>query len=169
MKLSTIFAGAAIAATGASAQQAVVHNKCNVPIYVQSFPYNGGAAGPLTTVQPGQAFSEDFRKSGSVRLSLLFSTRVLISRCRLSRIPLLRHGSDVLITPHHPAPAELFRAHKLTIISSQTVKIGKTKLFKTPLFFGYSFSNQPDVAYCMLYTVFPNVFPRSFILTSPNR
>ena len=67
MKLSTIFAGAAIAATSASAQQAVVHNKCTVPIYVQSFPYDGGAAGPLTTVQPGQAFSEDFRKSGSVR------------------------------------------------------------------------------------------------------
>ena len=70
MKLSTIFAGAALAITGTSAQQAVVHNHCNVPIYVQSFPYDGGNPGQLTTVAPGQAFREDFRKSGSVRLPL---------------------------------------------------------------------------------------------------
>lgn len=58
--------GAALVATGVSAQQAVVKNNCASPIYVQSFPYDGSATGPLTTVAPGQSFSEDFRKSGSV-------------------------------------------------------------------------------------------------------
>lgn len=51
----------------ASAQNAVVINSCSETVYVQSFPYNGGAPGPLTTLQPGQSFSEQFRPSGSVR------------------------------------------------------------------------------------------------------
>lgn len=58
--------GAALVATGASAQQAAVKNNCASPIYVQSFPFDGSATGPLTTVAPGESFSEDFRKSGSV-------------------------------------------------------------------------------------------------------
>jgi hypothetical protein len=53
----------------ASAQQAIVINSCSSPIYVQSFPYDGSAAGPLTTVQPGKSFSEKFRPSGSVSAS----------------------------------------------------------------------------------------------------
>lgn len=66
MKFFATVMGAALVATGASAQQAVVKNNCASPIYVQSFPYDGSATGPLTTVAPGQSFSEDFRKSGSV-------------------------------------------------------------------------------------------------------
>lgn len=69
MKFFTIVAGAALASTGVSAQQAVVKNNCQSTIYVQSFPFDGSAAGKLTTVAPGQSFSEDFRKSGSVRLT----------------------------------------------------------------------------------------------------
>ena len=69
MKFFATIMGAALVATGASAQQAVVKNNCASPIYVQSFPYDGSASGPLTTVQPGQSFSEDFRKSGSVSSS----------------------------------------------------------------------------------------------------
>lgn len=70
MKFFTTVMGAALVATGASAQQAVVKNNCaSTTIYVQSFPYDGSAAGPLTTLQPGQSFSEDFRQSGSVSTS----------------------------------------------------------------------------------------------------
>ncbi|KAI7780397.1 hypothetical protein SLS64_011522 [Diaporthe eres] len=65
MKFFATIMGAALVATGVSAQQAVVKNNCAAPIYVQSFPFDGSATGPLTTVQPGQSFSEDFRKSGS--------------------------------------------------------------------------------------------------------
>ncbi|KAI9151391.1 hypothetical protein HJFPF1_08593 [Paramyrothecium foliicola] len=77
----------------ASAQQAVVINDCKKTVYVQSFPYNGGQPGPLTTLKPGESFSENFRGSGS------------------------------------------------------TVKIARTKTFDSPLFFGYSFSKNPDYAY----------------------
>ena len=84
----------ALAATGVSAQKAVVHNNCDSTVYVQSFPYDGSAAGTLTTLEKGQAFSEDFRASGS------------------------------------------------------TVKIAKMKTLDSPLFFGYSFSSNPDYAYC---------------------
>lgn len=31
----------------------------------------------------------------------------------------------------------------------QTVKVAKTKTLTSPLFFGYSFSSNPDYAYCM--------------------
>lgn len=67
MKFSAIITGAALAFTGVSAQQAVVKNSCGSAIYVQSFPFDGSAAGPLVTVAPGQSFSEDLRPSGSVR------------------------------------------------------------------------------------------------------
>lgn len=59
----------ALVATGVSAQQAVVKNNCASTIYVQSFPYDGSAAGTLTTVTPGNSFTEDFHTSGSVSLS----------------------------------------------------------------------------------------------------
>jgi hypothetical protein len=62
MKVSIVAAAAMLGL--ASAQNAVVKNDCSVPIYVQSFPYSGGA-GTLTTVQPGKTFSEKFRSSGS--------------------------------------------------------------------------------------------------------
>jgi hypothetical protein len=87
----------------ASAQNAVVVNSCSVPIYVQSFPYNGGQ-GTLTTVQPGKSFSEKFRAAGS------------------------------------------------------TVKVAKTKTLDKPLFFGYSFSSNPDYVYYELSTEFGNPF-----------
>ncbi|OQE26364.1 hypothetical protein PENSTE_c005G07343 [Penicillium steckii] len=48
-----------------SAQNAVVHNHCASSVYVQSFPYDGSAPGPLTTVPKGGTFSEKFKKSGS--------------------------------------------------------------------------------------------------------
>ncbi|KAG6038520.1 hypothetical protein E4U41_004137 [Claviceps citrina] len=63
---SSIIATAAAAMVGfASAQKANVINSCAFPIFVQSFPYAGTETGPLTTVQPGQSFSEDLRASGS--------------------------------------------------------------------------------------------------------
>lgn len=91
MKFFATIMGAALVATGASAQQAEVKNNCASPIYVQSFPFDGSAAGPLTTVQPGQSFSEDFRKSGSVShpchnyIDAVNSK--LIHQCRPSRLP----------------------------------------------------------------------------------
>ncbi|EFY89562.1 hypothetical protein J3459_014100 [Metarhizium acridum] len=88
----------------ASAQNAVVINTCPTAIYVQSFPYDGSAAGPLTTLQPGKSFSEPFRASGS------------------------------------------------------TVKIAKTKTLDKPLFFGYSFSSNPDYAYYEYSTEWGNPF-----------
>lgn len=63
MKFSLFAAAAALGL--ASAEQAVVINSCNSPIYVQSFPYGGGN-GPLTTVQPGKSFKENLRGGGSV-------------------------------------------------------------------------------------------------------
>lgn len=68
MKFLTSILGAALVATGASAQQAVVKNNCQSNVYVQSFPYDGSAAGPLVTVAPNQSFTEDFRTSGSVSI-----------------------------------------------------------------------------------------------------
>lgn len=66
MKSFTTIIGAALAATSVSAQQAVVKNNCPNTVYVQSFPYDGSAAGPLTTLTSGQTFYEAFRPSGSV-------------------------------------------------------------------------------------------------------
>ena len=57
-----------------SAQNAVVHNHCATSVYVQSFPYDGSAPGPLTTVPKGGTFSEKFRKSGSVSDSFYVTT-----------------------------------------------------------------------------------------------
>lgn len=67
MKLSIFAAAATLLSSTAVAQQAIVINSCPDPIYVQSYPYDGGKAGPLTTVQPGKSFAENFRSSGSVR------------------------------------------------------------------------------------------------------
>lgn len=50
-----------------TAQSAIVNNHCDSTVYVQSFPYDGSAPGPLTTVKKGETFSEKFRPSGSVR------------------------------------------------------------------------------------------------------
>lgn len=61
--------GAALIATGVSAQKAIVKNNCQNTVYVQSWPYDGSAAGPLTTLTPGQSFSENFRLSGTVNLT----------------------------------------------------------------------------------------------------
>uniref|UniRef100_A0A1Y1LFQ4 16 kDa allergen n=1 Tax=Photinus pyralis TaxID=7054 RepID=A0A1Y1LFQ4_PHOPY len=97
----------------ASAQNAVVKNTCPTAIYVQSFPYDGSAAGPLTTVQPGKSFSEPFRASGS------------------------------------------------------TVKIAKTKTLDKPLFFGYSFSSNPDYAYYEFSTEWGNPFAASHNTLTP--
>lgn len=65
MKTSLIALGALLGL--ASAQNAVVHNHCASTVYIQSFPYDGSAPGPLTTVAKGGTFSEKFKKSGSVR------------------------------------------------------------------------------------------------------
>ncbi|KAF2995136.1 hypothetical protein E8E14_002401 [Neopestalotiopsis sp. 37M] len=65
MKSFATIIGAALAATGALAQQAVVKNNCQTNIYVQSFPFDGSAAGTLTTVTPGQSYAEDFKTAGS--------------------------------------------------------------------------------------------------------
>ncbi|KAF4996547.1 hypothetical protein FGRMN_4431 [Fusarium graminum] len=65
MKFSALTALTAIFGTAAAANKAIVINDCSTAIYVQSFPANGAAAGPLTTVKPGQRFTEDVRASGS--------------------------------------------------------------------------------------------------------
>ncbi|KAF5023647.1 hypothetical protein F66182_4292 [Fusarium sp. NRRL 66182] len=65
MKFTILAAFAASVSTVAAANQAVVVNGCTSTIYVQSWPYNGGAPGPLKTLKPGQKFSENLRSSGS--------------------------------------------------------------------------------------------------------
>ena|SRR6478735_4527215 len=65
MKFAAFTALAAVFGSAAAANKANVINDCTNTIYVQSFPYGGGAPGPLTTVKPGQRFSEDLRASGS--------------------------------------------------------------------------------------------------------
>jgi hypothetical protein len=52
----------------AAADKAVVMNSCSSTVYVQSYPYDGSKAGPLTAVKPGKSFSENLRASGSVRV-----------------------------------------------------------------------------------------------------
>lgn len=68
MKTSLFTFGALVGLV--SAQNAVVHNHCATTVYVQSFPYDGSAPGPLTTVANGETFSEAFRGSGSVRYTV---------------------------------------------------------------------------------------------------
>ncbi|KAJ5335581.1 hypothetical protein N7452_007984 [Penicillium brevicompactum] len=102
MKISLVTLSALLGLV--SAQNAVVKNHCATSVYVQSFPFDGSAPGPLTTVPKGGTFSEKFRTSGS------------------------------------------------------TVKISKTKTLSTPLFFGYSFSSNPDYAYYELSTEWGNPF-----------
>ncbi|KAI1431370.1 hypothetical protein GGR50DRAFT_83741 [Xylaria sp. CBS 124048] len=113
MQVFATIMGLALAATGVSAQNAFVNNNCPGTIYVQSFPYDGSAAGPLTTVTTGSNFTEVFRPSGS------------------------------------------------------TIKIATTKTFDAPLFFGYSFSTNPDYVYYEFSTQWGNPFAASHdILTA---
>jgi hypothetical protein len=72
MKFSILTTLTAIIGSTAAANQAVVINNCPGTIYVQSYPYNGGAPGPLYTLKSGQKFSENMRSSGSVRLPVSF-------------------------------------------------------------------------------------------------
>ncbi|KAL4895226.1 16 kDa allergen [Aspergillus ambiguus] len=102
MKASLITFGALLGLV--SAQNAVVNNFCDTVVYVQSFPYDSSAAGPLTPLDPGEQFSEPFRASGS------------------------------------------------------TIKMAKTRTLNEPLFFGYSFSSNPDYAYYELSTEWGNPF-----------
>ncbi|KAI2605053.1 uncharacterized protein GGS25DRAFT_503305 [Hypoxylon fragiforme] len=113
MKFFATVVSAALVATGASAQQAVVKNNCADTIYVQSYPFDGSAAGPLTTLATGQTFSENFHSSGS------------------------------------------------------TVKIATTRTLSSPLFFGYSFSTNPDYAYYEFSTEWGNPFASSHNTLSP--
>ncbi|KAI1417904.1 hypothetical protein F5Y13DRAFT_150020 [Hypoxylon sp. FL1857] len=113
MKFFAAILGAALAATGVSAQQAIVKNNCQEVVYVQSFPYDGSTAGPLTTLNPGDTFSEPFRPSGS------------------------------------------------------TVKIATTRTLTGPLFFGYSFSTNPDYAYYEFSTEWGNPFANSHNILTP--
>ncbi|OJI99555.1 hypothetical protein ASPVEDRAFT_26357 [Aspergillus versicolor CBS 583.65] len=111
MKTSLIAFGALLGLV--SAQNAVVHNHCDSSVYVQSFPYDGSAPGPLTTVPKSGTFSEEFRGSGS------------------------------------------------------TIKIAKTKTLEKPLFFGYSFSSNPDYVYYELSTEWGNPFAANPNILSP--
>ncbi|KAI0972450.1 hypothetical protein F4678DRAFT_430321 [Xylaria arbuscula] len=104
MQFFATIMGVALLVSGVSAQDASVKNSCQSAIYVQSFPYDGSTAGTLTTVAPGNSFSEIFRSSGS------------------------------------------------------TVKIATTKTLTNPLFFGYSFSTNPDYAYYEFSTEYGNPF-----------
>ena len=72
MKFSIFTVLAATISSAVAANKAVVVNDCSSTIYVQSWPYNGGAPGPLTTLKPGQRFSENLRSSGSVRIFFHF-------------------------------------------------------------------------------------------------
>ena len=67
MQIFSAIMGIALLASGVSAQKAVVKNNCKATVYVQSFPYDGSTKGTLTTLTTGKTFSENFRKSGSVR------------------------------------------------------------------------------------------------------
>lgn len=106
----------------ASAQNAVVMNTCPTAIYVQSFPYDGSAAGPLTTVQPGKSFSEAFRASGSVCLSrqskshdsATNSSRPCREKCRLN------DANHVCRLSRLPRPRRLTSLCSLGIHSPQT-------------------------------------------------
>lgn len=69
MQFFATILGAALLATGVSAQKAIVKNSCTTSIYVQSFPYDGSATSALTTIAPGKTYSEDFHASGSVSIS----------------------------------------------------------------------------------------------------
>ena len=103
----------ALLAPSAFAQLAIVRNNCQSTVYVQSFPYDGSAAGPLTTLQRGQTFSEAFRPSGS------------------------------------------------------TVKIATTRTLDSPLFFGYSFSSNPNYAYYEFSTEWGNPFANQHNILTP--
>ncbi|KAI8960070.1 hypothetical protein F5Y11DRAFT_282857 [Daldinia sp. FL1419] len=113
MKFFATVMGAALVASGVSAQKAIVNNNCASTVYVQSYPYDGSSAGSLQTVKTGETFSEDFHPSGS------------------------------------------------------TIKIATTKTLSSPLFFGYSFSSNPDYAYYELSSEWGNPFADSHNILTP--
>ncbi|RWA12702.1 hypothetical protein EKO27_g2428 [Xylaria grammica] len=113
MQFFATLMGAALVASGVSAQKAVVKNGCKSTVYVQSFPYDGSSASTLTTVAAGKSFSENFKTSGS------------------------------------------------------TVKVATTKTLTNPLFFGYSFTSNPDYAYYELSTEWGNPFASFHNTLSP--
>ncbi|KAM3511538.1 hypothetical protein MY11210_004824 [Beauveria gryllotalpidicola] len=61
---ASIFSIAAVVGL-ASAQYAYVENHCPETIYVESFPYDNHAPGPLYEVKPGHFFKEAFRYYGT--------------------------------------------------------------------------------------------------------
>ncbi|KAM3444635.1 hypothetical protein NHJ13734_001285 [Beauveria thailandica] len=63
MKASIFSIAAAVGL--ASAQYAYVENHCAETIYVESFPYDDHAPGPLVAVEPGKFFQEAFRYYGT--------------------------------------------------------------------------------------------------------
>ncbi|KAF4943849.1 hypothetical protein FSARC_14818 [Fusarium sarcochroum] len=85
MKFSILTVLAATFGSAAAANKAVVVNDCSNTIYVQSWPYNGGSPGPLTTLKPGQRFSENLRSTGSVRISFPWLLRHLAIGLTCSR------------------------------------------------------------------------------------
>lgn len=65
MKFS--LAAVVTAALGVYAQNAFVVNDCDIDLYLQSVPYDEEAEpGPVVKLEPGEAFGEEFRPSGSV-------------------------------------------------------------------------------------------------------
>ncbi|KAI2640974.1 hypothetical protein GGS21DRAFT_351712 [Xylaria nigripes] len=104
MQLFATVMGIALVASGVSAQNAVVMNNCNSTIYVQSYPYDNSATGPLVSLDPGHSYNESFHTSGS------------------------------------------------------TVKIDANMALTSPLFFGYSFSQDPNLAYYEFSTKWGNPF-----------
>ncbi|KAI3328238.1 hypothetical protein F4824DRAFT_484341 [Ustulina deusta] len=114
MQFFATIMGVALVASGVSAQQAVVQNSCQSTIYVQSFPYDGSAAGDPDKLWPPEA--------RSLRASM------------------------------HPA---------------RPSRSATTKALSNPLFFGYSFSSNPDYAYYELSTEWGNPFSNSHNTLSP--
>ncbi|CAG8900833.1 unnamed protein product [Penicillium salamii] len=68
--------------------------------------------------------------------------------------PYMCNRSLLMAAPLAPSPPSQRVEHSqrnsenLGRLNEQTVKISKTKTLSTPLFFGYSFSTNPDYAYC---------------------
>lgn len=66
MQFLALVAAAGTFVAPALAQQAIVNNMCAETVYVQSWPFENGSPGPLTTLTTGQQFSENLRPVGSV-------------------------------------------------------------------------------------------------------
>ncbi|KAK2073352.1 hypothetical protein P8C59_007641 [Phyllachora maydis] len=71
MQFLALVAAAGTFVAPALAQQAIVNNMCAETVYVQSWPFENGSPGPLTTLTTGQQFSENLRPVGSaIKLAL---------------------------------------------------------------------------------------------------